>query len=137
MKILRFAAFLAAIAIPVAASAQQASYPGQYPQQGGYQQGGPYQQQGTPRVYAHWMRVLQNVNLSQLQQQQIQGMIQQYISSHPQGSPPDYRGKQELRQQILGVLTPDQQMQVRQQLHAIRVQQLQQELQRAQQQPPR
>lgn len=134
-------ALAVALALPVVASAQQ--YPAGYPQQGYPQQGYPQQQapgqQGQPggpgvHQYNHWMKILGNLNLSQQQQQQIQGVLMQYAQAHPAGSQRDPQGMHALRQQIFGLLSPQQQGQLQQEMQAMRQQRMQQRQQRMQQQ---
>jgi Spy/CpxP family protein refolding chaperone len=131
MKISIIAALIAALALPMAASAQQ------YPQQPVQQQPGPGQ--GTrgnagAHQYNKWMKMLTSLNLSQQQQQQVQGMLQQFAQQHPAGSPRDREGTRALRNQIFSVLTPDQQNQLRQQMQAMRQQRMQRRQEREQQQ---
>jgi Spy/CpxP family protein refolding chaperone len=92
----------AAIGFPFAAWAQQT--PGQYPSygQGGQRGGG--------------MRWLEGINLTDQQKQQIQQLVSQYRQSHPRSSGPDPQSRQQLEQQIMNILTPDQQKQAQQNL---------------------
>lgn len=91
------------------------------------------QNPGTPRAYAHWMRVLQGLNgLTGQQQQQLQGILTQYVQTHPQGSPRDPNAKRALRDQIYGVLTPAQQSQLKQEMRAMHQQRMQRRMQRQQ-----
>ena len=89
---------------------------------------------GSARLYRHWSKLLSNLNLSSQQHSQIQGLLDQYAQSHPAGSQFDRPAVRNLRNQIFAVLTADQQAQLRQQMHAQRIQQLQRRLQRLEQQ---
>jgi Spy/CpxP family protein refolding chaperone len=73
------------------------------------------------------MRALHGVNLSDDQRSQIQSLMQSYRQSHPKGSAPDPQARKALRQQIMGVLTPDQQSQVKANLQQMRAERRQQE----------
>jgi Spy/CpxP family protein refolding chaperone len=77
-------------------------------------------QQGTPPAAqaAHhgghgMMHALHGVNLSDQQRSQIKSLMQAYRQSHPASSQPDPQARKQLREQIMGVLTPDQQAQVK------------------------
>ena len=131
MKLLSIAALLAALT-PLAASAQQAQQP--YPAPPQQQMTAAPGPQGQNRFYDRWSRLLGGLNLSGQQQQQIQGILDSYSQSHPAGSPRDPQGRRALMQQVYGVLTPQQQGQLRQTILAQRAQRLQQQLQRIQQQ---
>ena len=105
----------AALALPVAAGAQQAQYPaGQAQQSQGSQGTTPSPSEIQRRV----MKRLGHLNLSNDQQQRIQSMINQFSQQHPEGSPRDRAAARELRRQIMGVLTTDQQNQLRQEMQA-------------------
>ena len=115
---LTIAALAAALAAPVAAAAQQAQAPSPGTQQG--------QARTTPseaKITHRWMKRLGSLNLSGDQQQRVQSLINQYSQAHPQGSPRDPAAARALRQQIMGVLSADQQSQYRQQVQAHRQQQ--------------
>jgi len=142
----------ASLTLPLAASAQQSpqpppgypqqqqGYPQQqqgYPQQPGYPQQRPSQNQTTPSVYAlqaQFARQFANLGITGQQQAQITSLINSFAQSHPQGSPRDRMGMKELRQQILSILTPQQQAQYEQAKAAMQVQRAQQRQQRLQQQ---
>jgi Spy/CpxP family protein refolding chaperone len=114
MKINLFAAaaFAVALAMPLAVGAQQGQPPAA-------------QAAGTPsqaRIQHRWMRRFANLNLSGDQQQRIQSIINDYSRAHPEGSPRDRQANRELRRQLMGVLTSDQQNQFRQQMRARRAQ---------------
>jgi hypothetical protein len=118
IKLLTAGAFLAALAMPLSVCAQQSQYP--YPSSQAPSQAGT-----TPsgeRIHQRWMRRLGNLNLSGDQQQHIRSLIDQYSQSHPEGTPRDPGASRELRRQILGVLTGDQQNQFRQAMRARRAQ---------------
>lgn len=107
-------AFLAALALPLGVSAQQAQPPGVHAQN-----------RVTPshaRLSHRWMKRLGGLNLSGDQQQRIQSMIDQYSQAHPAGSPRDPNASRLLRHNIMGVLSSDQLNQYRQQMHAHRAQ---------------
>jgi len=131
MKIVTLAA-LAAFSMPIAVSAQVAQPPAQAVQ-------GQQQTTQAAHEYHRWTKRLANVNLSQQQQQQVQHLLDQFNSTHPAGSPRDRAGAHALEQQIFGVLTPQQQSQVRQQMQAQRMQEqqhMQQQQQPVQPAPP-
>jgi Spy/CpxP family protein refolding chaperone len=127
MKIATLAAFVAALALPIGASAQVAPQPA--PVQG--QQRSPGQRQ-----YQHWMRRLSTLNLSQQQQQAVQNALNQFASQHPAGSPKDPQAAHALRDQIYSILTPDQVNQLRAQQRAMKQQRMQQQGQYPQGQYP-
>ena len=92
-------ALAVAIGLPIVGCAQQApaqSQPGA--SQGAY-------------GHHHGMRWMQGLNLSDQQKQQIQTLMQQYRQAHPRGSQPDPQARQQLQQQIMNVLTPQQRQQ--------------------------
>jgi Spy/CpxP family protein refolding chaperone len=126
MKLIAFAALAAALSLPVAVSAQQAP-------QSTYQQA-PAGTQQMPKIYRRWSRILNGVNLSNQQHDQIQGLIDQYVQAHPAGSQHVRGAARQLRDQIFGVLTPDQQTQVRQNMQNMRAQHQQQHQEMQQQQ---
>jgi hypothetical protein len=131
MNLLAVGAFAAALAMPLGAYAQQdQQYPG--PSQG--QAGAP----SHDRLQHRWMRRLSHLNLSNDQQQRIQSMIDQYSQAHPEGSAVDPGAKRELRRQIMGVLSSDQQGQFKQEMRAHRaaMQQREGQMQQGQQQGP-
>jgi len=125
-KLLTIGALAAALAMPLAASAQQSQPPPQQQAQG----------RATPteaKIQHRWMKRLGGLNLSADQQQHIQSLIGQFAQAHPAGSPRDPNAARALRQQIMGVLTPDQQGQYRQELAQRRAQQAQRQGQTGQQ----
>jgi Spy/CpxP family protein refolding chaperone len=128
MKLIALAALAAALSLPVAVSAQQAP---QYPST----TQAPAGTQPLPKVYKRWSRLLGNVNLSDQQHQQIQNLLDQYSQAHPAGSQRDPQAARQLRDSIFGVLTPDQQTQVRQTMQTLRAQRHQRRQQLRQQQP--
>jgi Spy/CpxP family protein refolding chaperone len=131
MKLIALAALAAALSLPVAVSAQQAP-------PSGYQQA-PAGQQATPKVYRRWSRLLNGVNLSNQQHDQIQGLLDQYAQAHQPGSQHVRGAARQLKEQIFGILTPDQQAQVRQNMQNMRAQhqqRRQQMQQQGNQQPP-
>jgi Spy/CpxP family protein refolding chaperone len=89
-------------ALPVAGLAQQA----------------PEQTQSSPAPHHHhhggmMRRLFAGVNLTDQQRSQIHKIVQQYRSAHPKGSPRDPQAERTMHQQIMNVLTPQQQAQVR------------------------
>ncbi|HZV78663.1 MAG TPA: hypothetical protein VFF60_03510 [Candidatus Binatus sp.] len=64
----------------------------------------------TPGSYRHhgMGAMLKSLNLTPQQQEQIKTLINNYKQAHPEGSQPDPAAKQQLHQQILNVLTPEQ-----------------------------
>jgi len=128
MKLLALAALAAALSLPVAVSAQQAPAP-PVMQQG---QGGP---QATPKIYRRWSRMLNGINLSNQQHDQIQNLLDQYAQQHPAGSQRVPGSARQLRDQIFGILTPEQQTQVRQNMQNMRAQHQQRHEQMQQQNP--
>jgi hypothetical protein len=114
---LTIVALAAALASPVAATAQQAQQPP------GTQQGQARTTPSEAKITHRWMKRLGNLNLSSDQQQRVQSLINQYSQAHPEGSPRDPSAARALRQQIMGVLSADQQNQYRQQVQAHRQQQ--------------
>jgi hypothetical protein len=114
MKIATLAALLAALALPIGASAQVAPQPAT----GQGQQRSPGQRQ-----YQRWMRRLSGINLSQQQQQAVQSALSAYAAQHPAGSPKDPQATHALRSQIYSILTPDQQTQLHAQMQAMKQQQ--------------
>ena len=128
MKLYALAALAALLSLPVAVSAQQAPAPPVMQQQG------PAGTQATPKIYRRWSRILNGVNLSNQQHDQIQGLLDQYVQAHPAGSQRVHGAARQLRDQIFAILTPDQQTQVRQNMQNMRAQQQQQRNQQAPQQ---
>lgn len=114
INLLTVGALAVALAIPVAASAQQAQPPAAHAR--------AHMTPGGPQLHHRWMKRFGHLNLSGDQQQRIGSMIDQYSQGHPQGSPVDRNASRALRQQIMGVLSPDQQNQFRQERQAHRAQ---------------
>lgn len=94
-------ALAVAIGLPIVGCAQQAPAQSQ-----------PGASQGAYGHHHGGMRWLQGVNLSDQQKQQIQTLMQQYRQAHPRGSQPDPQAREQLRSQIMNVLTPEQRTQV-------------------------
>jgi Spy/CpxP family protein refolding chaperone len=123
MKLFALAALTAALSLPVAVSAQQAA------PQPATQQAPAGTQQATPKVYRRWSRLLNGVNLSNQQHEQIQNLLDQYAQAHPAGSQHVPGAARQLHDQIFGILTQQQQAQVQQnvqQAHAAHHQRRQQ-----------
>jgi len=130
INLLTVGAFTVALAMPLGVCAQQSQYPaqGQYPSQ----QSRPTMP--SPSKLQHrWMKRLERLNLSGDQQQHIQSLIDQYSQAHPEGSPRQPGSGRELRRQIMGVLTSDQQNQLRAQMRAYHAQMAQRRAQMQQQ----
>jgi hypothetical protein len=117
LNLLAASAFAVALAMPLAASAQQGPPQGQGP---ATRASG--QMPSEARLQQRWGRRLGRLNLSSDQQQHIQSLIHQYSQAHPEGSPRDRDSVRQLRQQLMGQLTPDQQNQLRQERRAHRAQ---------------
>ncbi|HVR45736.1 MAG TPA: hypothetical protein VMT95_03725 [Candidatus Binatia bacterium] len=126
-NLLAVGALAAALAMPLGADAQQQ----QYPQQGQGQAVEP----NHDRIQHRWQRRLSHLNLSNDQQQRVQSMIDQYSQAHPEGSAVDPNARRELRRQIMGVLSSDQQNQFQQEMRARRAAMQQRQGQMQQGQP--
>jgi Spy/CpxP family protein refolding chaperone len=128
MKINLLAAgvFVAALAMPLGVCAQQNQAPGAY--------AGNRATPSQAKMQHRWAKRFGSLNLSGDQQQRIQSLINQYSQSHPEGSPRDPGAARDFRRQLMGVLTPDQQTQFRQEQRARRAQ-MQQRRGQMQQQP--
>jgi Spy/CpxP family protein refolding chaperone len=107
------AALAFAVIVPVATFAQQAQAPagtaaprGQWQGQGHHRGGG-------------MMRMMRDLNLSDQQKTQIRQIMQQFRQSH-QGQRPDAQARQQLRDQIMSVLTPQQRTQFQAKLQRMR-----------------
>lgn len=124
MKIAFVAALLAALTMPIAVSAQATQPPA----------AGQTQTHQATYEYHRWTKRLANINLSSSQQQQVQHLLDQFASSHPEGSPRDPAGARALHEQILNVLTPQQQTQYQQEMQADWAKRHQQRTQQQQQQ---
>jgi len=112
INLLAACAFAAALAMPLGVYAQQSQSPGAY---------AGHRANPSPAAMQHrWARRFGRLNLSGDQQQHIQSLINQYSQTHPQGSPRDPSANRALRHQIMGVLSPDQQNEFRQQMRARR-----------------
>ncbi len=108
------AAFAAAVILPAGAFAQQAQTPA-----------GTAAPQGQWKGHAHhrggMMRAFRDLNLSDQQKTQIHQIMQQYRQAH-QGQRPDAQSRQQLRNQILNVLTPQQRAQFEAKMQQMRQQ---------------
>ncbi|HET9031105.1 MAG TPA: hypothetical protein VFN49_13115 [Candidatus Aquilonibacter sp.] len=98
-------ALAVAIGLPIAGFAQQvpAQSPPSAPQQGAF---GHHHRGGM-------MHRFKDLNLSDQQKQQIKSLMQQFRQAHPRGSQPDPAARKQLHSQILSVLTPQQQAQLK------------------------
>lgn len=107
------AAALAALALPLGALAQQAAPPAgaNAPAQPGGRQG---------HHHRGMMRMLHNLNLTTQQQSEIKQIMDNFRQAHPMGSPPDRQAREQLRTQIMNVLTPAQQTQLKQEMQQMR-----------------
>ncbi len=128
MKLIVLTALAAALCLPVAVSAQQA------PPESAVQQAPAGTQQATPKVYRRWSRLLNGVNLSNQQHDQIQSVLDQYAQAHPAGSQHVPGAARQLHDQIFGILTQQQQTQVQQNVQQMRTEQRQRRQQKQQQQ---
>lgn len=129
MKLFAFAALAAALSLPIAVSAQQAPpYPAT-------QQAPAGAQQAAPKVYKRWSRILNGVNLSNQQHEQIQTLLDQYAQAHPAGSQRVHGAARQLKEQIFGILTQQQQAQVQQNMQQMRAEHQQRRQQMQQQNP--
>jgi Spy/CpxP family protein refolding chaperone len=79
----------------------------------------------TPQQQAQWKQHMQSwhgrgamrgITLSDQQKSQIKTLVEQFRQGHPSGTAIDPQSRQELQQQILKVLTPQQQTQYQQNL---------------------
>jgi len=70
------------------------------------------------------MGMLRGVNLSDQQKTQLKQIMQQYRQAHPKGSQTDPQARrtahEQLRQQLMNVLTPQQRTQVEQNMQQMR-----------------
>jgi Spy/CpxP family protein refolding chaperone len=108
-SLLLTAALALSIAAPLAAFAQQAP-PADAPSPGAHMHHHGY----------GFMHGMHGVNLSDQQKTQIHQLVQQYRQSHPEGSQPDPAARKQLRTQIMNVLTPAQQAQVKANMEKMR-----------------
>lgn len=97
------AAMIAALALPAATFAQTA--PNAAPPQG--QNAGPVHHHGG------FMHAMKNLNLSAAQKTRIDALMSAYHQSHPKGSAHDPQAMKALHDQVLGILTPSQQTQLK------------------------
>ncbi|MGA8533256.1 MAG: hypothetical protein WB615_04020 [Candidatus Tumulicola sp.] len=123
MKIASLAVLLAALLLPGAVSAQEVQ-----------QQPPPPQTQGqrgdqSASIYRRWTKQLNGINLSTQQQQQVQRLLDQFAAQHPAGSPRDHAGVRALGEQIFGVLNPQQQAQLHQNIEALKARRRQHHMQ--------
>lgn len=111
----------AALLAPVAVLAQQA---GQAPAQGVLGTAGQRHGHGRHRHRHGFMRMLKGVTLSDQQKTQMQQIMQQYRQAHPRGTLTDPQARKQagrqLRMQLMDVLTPAQQAQVKQNMQQMR-----------------
>src|SRR5579883_2259767 len=113
-SLLAAGAFAVALAMPLGVYAQQS----QAPSTRAY--GRSHTTPSRDRIAGRWSHRFGRLNLSGDQQQRMQSIIDQYSQTHPEGSPRDPQANRELRRQLMGVLSPDQQNQFRQQMRARR-----------------
>jgi Spy/CpxP family protein refolding chaperone len=100
------AIFSLSLAAPIAASAQQAP---------------PQQYQQNDGAYGHnrrngFMRELRALNLNDQQKAQIKQIVTQFRQAHPRGSAPDPQAREQMRAQVMSVLTPAQRQQLQQEM---------------------
>jgi len=111
-------AFAVALAMPIGLRAQQGQPPGPPASQSFHHHGTP----SAAKLQHRWMKRFGHLNLSGDQQQRVQSIINQYSQQHPEGSQPDRDASRALHQQLMGVLTPDQQSAYHQQMRERREQ---------------
>jgi Spy/CpxP family protein refolding chaperone len=68
--------------------------------------------------HSHMFSMLKTLDLTQQQQTQIKTIFSTYRQAHPEGSQPDPTAHQQLREQILAVLTPAQRTKLEQEKQA-------------------
>ncbi len=73
------------------------------------------------------MSNLRGLNLSDQQRTQIKQIVSQYRSAHPKGSSPDPQARKAMRDQVMSLLTPDQQSQFKANARRARQERLQNE----------
>ena len=103
------AALVAALALP-SASFAQAEQP--QPPAGA--------QQEAPHRHGGFMRAMQGLNLTADQQAKIKTLMDQFHAAHPKGSPRDPQAAKALHEQLMAVLTPTQQAQLKTNMQAMR-----------------
>ncbi len=113
-SLLAAGAFAVALVMPLGVYAQQSQAPGTRAY------GRSHTTPSRDRIAGRWSHRFGRLNLSGDQQQRMQSIIDQYSQAHPEGSPRDPQANRELRHQLMGVLSPDQQNQFRQQMRARR-----------------
>ena len=86
------------------------------------QSAAPLQAARVRRHRGFFMQALRSVGLSDQQKTQIQQLVAQYRQAHPAGSARDPQARKQLRDQILGVLTPQQQTELKAKLAQLRAQ---------------
>jgi hypothetical protein len=123
MKTLSLAVLLAALTLPIAVSAQVSQQP---PVQSQMQ---PGQAGQAAHEYRRWTKRLAGLSLSPQQQQHVQGLLDQFAAQHPAGSARDESGAHALRDQITGLLNPQQQTQLRQTIQQEKAQHMQRHMQ--------
>jgi hypothetical protein len=114
MKVLALTALVAALLVPAAGYAQQTEQPAAAQQQA------PATQQKMPGIYRVWSMLLRGIDLSNDQHDKIQNLLDQYAQAHPAGSARDPQAARQLRDQIVALLTSDQQTQFQQKLERMR-----------------
>lgn len=107
------AALATAIIVPVSVLAQQSTpVPGGAPTQ------------NAPEWHGHhhggMMRMMRDLNLSDQQKTQIQQIMQQFRQSHMTGERPDAQAREQLRSQIMNVLTPQQRTELQNKMQQMR-----------------
>ncbi|MEO9263453.1 MAG: hypothetical protein ABI282_05120 [Candidatus Baltobacteraceae bacterium] len=110
-KIVFAGALALAMALPVAAFAQQA--PDQAVPAASMQPGAPMSGAESHEHHAGMMQLFKGVNLTTQQHAKIRQMMDTFHAAHPEGSPPDATARQALHEEIMGILTPAQQAQVK------------------------
>lgn len=114
------AALATAIIVPVGVLAQQTPVPS-----------GGAPAQTAPEHYGRhhggMMHMLRDLNLSDQQKTQIQQIMQQFRQAHENGQRPDQQAREQLRSQIMNVLTPQQRTQLQNKMQQMRQERQEQE----------
>lgn len=80
-------------------------------------------QGGVPGAHGHrggMMGLLKSLNLTQDQQTKIKAITEAYRQAHPRGSQPDPQARKQMMDQVMAVLTPDQQAQLKAKMQTMR-----------------
>lgn len=66
-----------------------------------------------PEHHPGMMRMMEGVTLTPDQHAKMKTLMDQFHQAHPEGSPPDPAARKQLHQQMMAILTPAQQAQVK------------------------